>query len=111
MKLLVLLVPRDMRAEHSGGVKAMTEDRIVDAIAAIEGYLARRSGEASKVIEGTAEPAALPVPNGPSPEAAPEATLEPTKRKPNRLMMDADTAVGPKERKPRQRKMPSPASA
>jgi hypothetical protein len=56
-------------------------------------------------------PAALPAPNGPSPEAAPEANLEPTKRKPNRLMMEADTAVGPKERKPRQRKMPSPASA
>jgi len=35
----------------------MTEDQIVDAIAAIEGYLARRSGEAAKVIEGTAEPA------------------------------------------------------
>ena len=34
----------------------------MDAIAAIEGYLARRSGEASKVIEGTAEPAALPAP-------------------------------------------------
>ena len=63
LKLLVLLVPRDMRAEHSGGVKAMTEDRIVDAIAAIEGYLARRSGEAAKVIEGTAEPAALPAPS------------------------------------------------
>ena len=62
----------------------MTEDQIVDAIAAIEGYLARRSGEAAKVIEGTAEPAALPAPNGPSPEAALEATLEPTKRKPNR---------------------------
>src|SRR6516162_8622821 len=63
LKLLVLLVPRDMRVEHSGGVKAMTEDRIVDAIEAIEGYLARRSGEAAKVIEGTAEPAALPAPS------------------------------------------------
>jgi hypothetical protein len=73
--------------------------------------LAARAGEAPKVIEGTAELAALPAPNGPSPEAALEATLEPTKRKPNRLMMEADTAVGPKERKPRQRKMPSPASA
>ena len=99
LKLLVLLVPREMQLEHSGGVKAMTEDQIVDAIAAIEGYLARRSGEAAKVIEGTAEPAALPAPNGPSPEAALEATLEPTKRKPNRLMMDADTTVQDKPRK------------
>jgi hypothetical protein len=83
-----------MQIEPKGGVKAMTEDQIVDAIAAIEGYLARRSGEAAKVIEGTAEPAALPAPNGPSPEAALEATLEPTKRKPNRLMMEADNGPG-----------------
>ena len=62
VKILALLVPREMQLEHSGGVKAMTEDQIVDAIAAIEGYLARRSGEAAKVIEGTAEPAALPAP-------------------------------------------------
>src|SRR5215813_13669236 len=66
LKLLVLLVPREMQVEHSGGVKAMTEDQIVDAIAAIEGYLARRSGEAAKVIEGTAEPAALPAPEAQS---------------------------------------------
>jgi len=38
----------------------------VDAIEAIEGYLARRSGEAAKVIEGTAEPAALPAPEAQS---------------------------------------------
>jgi len=63
LKILALLVPREMKLEHSGGVKAMTEDQIVDAIAAIEGYLARRSGEAAKVIEGTAEPAALPAPS------------------------------------------------
>jgi len=98
-----LLVPREMQVEHSGGVKAMTEDQIVDAISAIEGYLARRSGEAAKVIEGSAEPAALPAPNGPSPEAALETTLKPTKRKPNRLMMQADTAIGPRERKTRKR--------
>ena len=95
-----------MRVEHSGGVKAMTEDQIVDAIAAIEGYLARRSGEAAKVIEGTAEPAALPAPEAQSIGAG----LEPKRqRKPNRLMMEVDTAIGPQERKPRKR-VPSPAS-
>ena len=63
LKLLVLLVPRDMRVEHSGGVKAMTEDQIVDAIAAIEAWMAaQKAGEGAKVIEGTAEPAALPAP-------------------------------------------------
>ena len=35
--------------------KAMSDERIVEAIAAIEGFLARRSGETAKVIEGEAE--------------------------------------------------------
>src|SRR5215469_14089608 len=108
-KLLTLLCPRDFRVEHSGGVKAMSDEEIEQAIELIQTMLAARASEAAKVIEGTAEPAALPVPNGPSPEAALEATLEPTKRKPNRLMMEADTAVGPKEHKPRKR-VPSPVS-
>ena len=78
LKLLVLLVPREMPVEHTGGVKAMTEDQIVDAIAAIEGYLARRSGEAAKVIEGTAEPAALPAPSRkPRPKRGAEAKASP----------------------------------
>ena len=32
----------------------MTEDQIIDAIEAIEGFLARRAGEQAKVIEGVA---------------------------------------------------------
>jgi hypothetical protein len=94
MKICALLVPREMKVEHSGGVKAMTDEQIEEAIEAIQTMLAARAGEAAKLIEGTAELAALPAANGPSPEA----TLEPTKRKPNRLMMEADTAVGPRER-------------
>ena len=101
LKILALLVPKEMKLEHSGGVKAMSDEEIEQAIELIQTMLAARAGEAAKVIEGTAEPAALPAPNGPSPEAAPEATLEPTKRKPNRLMMEADTAIGPRVRKTR----------
>jgi hypothetical protein len=100
-KLLTLLCPRDVKVEHSGGVKAMSDEEIEQAIELIQTMLAARAGEAAKVIESTAEPAALPAPNGPSPEAALEATLEPTKRKPNRLMMEADTAIGPRVRKTR----------
>jgi hypothetical protein len=54
LKLLVLLVPRELQIEHRGGVKGMTEDQIVDAIEAIEGFLARRRGDTAKVIEGEA---------------------------------------------------------
>ena len=62
LKILALLVPREMKLEHSGGViKAMTDEQIEEAIEAIQTMLAARAGE---VIEGTAELAALPVPNG-----------------------------------------------
>jgi len=67
MKICALLVPREMKVERSGGVKAMTEEQIVDAIAAIEGFLARRSGETAKVIEGEAEVVpSLPAPARPT---------------------------------------------
>lgn len=38
LKMLVLLVPRELQIEHRGGVKGMTEEQIVDAIEAIEGF-------------------------------------------------------------------------
>ena len=53
LKLLVLLVPRELEVTHSGGVKAMSDEAIVQAIEAIEGMLARRSGDGAKVIEGS----------------------------------------------------------
>jgi len=90
LKILALLVPREMKVEHSGGVKAMSDEEIEQAIEAIQTMLATRAGEAAKVIEGTAEPAALPAPEAQSIGAG----LEPKRqRKPNRLMMEADTAV------------------
>src|SRR5262247_816716 len=66
LKLLVLLVPREMQVEPKGGVKAMTDEQIEQAIEAIQNMLAAQAGDAAKVIEGTAEPAALPAPNGQS---------------------------------------------
>ena len=35
LKMLVLLVPRELQVEHSGSIKAMTDQQIEDAIAAI----------------------------------------------------------------------------
>jgi hypothetical protein len=94
-KLLTLLCPRDVKVEHWGGLKAMSDEEIEQAIELIQTMLAARAGEAAKVIEGTAEPVALPAPEAQSIVAG----LEPKRqRKPNRLMMEADTAVGPKER-------------
>src|SRR5215469_13312572 len=52
LKLLVLLVPREMKLEHSGGVKAMTDEEIEQAIELIKEMLAqRKAGANAKVIE------------------------------------------------------------
>jgi hypothetical protein len=104
LKILALLVPRELKLEHSGGVKAMSDEQLEQAIEAVQAMLEQRAGESAKLIEGRAEPAALP-----APEASIGAGLEPkSQRRPNRLMMQAGTAVGPREHKPR--KVPSPAS-
>jgi len=68
MKICALLVPREMKLEHSGGVKAMTDEQIVSAIAAIEAWMAaQKAGEAAKVIEGEAEVVpSLPAPARPT---------------------------------------------
>ena len=58
LKMLVLLVPREMEVTHTGGIKAMSDEQIERAIEAIEDLIARRqSGENAKVIE------ALPAPD------------------------------------------------
>jgi hypothetical protein len=73
LKILALLVPREMKFEHSGGIKAMSDEQIEAAIEAIQNMLAAQAGAAAKVIEGTAEPAAQPAPNGASPGNDPAA--------------------------------------
>jgi hypothetical protein len=99
VKVLGHLVPREMKVEHSQLLKSMSDEEIEAAIAAIRQMLEDHAGDGAKVINGAGEPAALPRP----------ADVEPPKRKPNRLMLEADTAIGPQERKPRKR-VPSPAS-
>src|SRR5215471_4510275 len=67
LKLLVLLVPRDMRVEHSSTIKQMSDEQIEQAIAAIQTMLDARAGEAAKVIEGEVEVVpSLPAPARPT---------------------------------------------
>jgi hypothetical protein len=62
-KLLTLLCPRDVKVEHSGGVKAMSDEEIEQAIEAIQTMLAaREAGKNVKVIEASPEIPALPNP-------------------------------------------------
>jgi hypothetical protein len=53
-----------MKVEHSGGVKAMTDEQLEAGIEAIQAMLAaREAGENVKVIEAVPEPVALPAPS------------------------------------------------
>ena len=68
MKICALLVPREMKLEHSGGVKAMTDEEIERSIELIKEMLAQReAGANAKVIEGEAEVVpSLPAPARPT---------------------------------------------
>jgi hypothetical protein len=61
LKILALLVPRELKVEQNQAIKAMSDEEIEQAIEIIQGML---DGRNAKVIEGVAqlEPAALPAP-------------------------------------------------
>jgi hypothetical protein len=60
VKVLGHLVPREMKVEHSQVLKTMSDEELEAAIEYVRGLIAARAGEGAKVIEGAAEPAALP---------------------------------------------------
>ena len=105
LKCLCLLLSRQDKLEHTNTIKTMTDTELESAIAILNEMMAAQAVGSAHLIEMKAEPAALPAPGAESMAALPEPT---PKRKPNRLMMEADTAIGPRERKVR--KLPSPAS-
>ena len=80
----------------------MSDEELDAAIEYVRGILAAHAGDGAKVIEGAAETLAL---------SASSELEQPQRKQPNRLLEHVDTAVGPRERKPRKRKVPSPASA
>ena len=101
LKVLALLVPREHKVEHSNAVSGLSDEELEAAIEHIKASLAARGGNQAKLIEGEAvETTALPAP-----------VVAFKARRPNKIMEAVDTAVGPKERRPRKRKVPSPSSA
>jgi hypothetical protein len=91
IKICALLVPREMKVEHSGAIKAMTDEQLEEAIEVLQAMLAvKMPGDQANVIEGTPETVALPAP----------VPVDKPKR-PNKLMDAADSALGPQEHKPR----------
>jgi hypothetical protein len=59
LKMLVLLVPRELEVTHSGGVKGMSDEQLERGIEALELILSKRAaGADAKVIDAQAEPVA-----------------------------------------------------
>jgi hypothetical protein len=54
LKICALLVPREMKVEHSNAIKAMSDEQIEAAIEYIEAALEAQA-QSAKVIEGEAE--------------------------------------------------------
>jgi hypothetical protein len=99
LKILALLVPREHKVEYSNSLKNWTDEELEAGIDLVKQMLESRAAASGAVIEGTAKPVSM----------LGHAELEQLQRKrPNRLLEHADTAVGPQERKPRKR-VPSPA--
>jgi len=98
LKILALLCPREQKVAHSNVIKSLSDQELEAMIEYVKTSLEAQADGPVKVIEGMTEPTTVPT------TALP--VLEPPKRKPNRLMLEVDTAVGPRERIPR--KMQSP---
>jgi hypothetical protein len=60
LKVCAMLVPREMKVEHSGGVKAMSDGQLEAAFELLQGMVDQRLGEKAKLVEGVARPQALP---------------------------------------------------
>src|SRR5262249_38391016 len=57
LKVCAMLVPREMKLEQSGGVKAMSDEQLERGIELIKEMIAKRDAAANaKVVEGVAEP-------------------------------------------------------
>src|SRR5262245_37157680 len=104
MKICALLVPREMKIEQTNRITDLSDEQLDAMIAPREESIARRAaGGDAKLSDGTVEATAV--------EATALPVLEPPKRRPNRLMVEADNAIGPRERKPRKRKVTPPSGS
>jgi hypothetical protein len=97
LKVLALLVPREHKVEHSNVIKSLSDEELESMIEYLKTSLEAQAGAPAKMIEGTIEPISVEVQRGP--------LLDSPKPK-NRVMLEADTAVAPRERIPRKMRPP-----
>jgi len=98
LKVLALLIPREHKIERSNSIKDLTDEQLEDMIEYLKTSLEAQAGAPAKMIEGTIEAISVEVQRGP--------LLDSPKPK-NRVMLEADTAVGPRERMPRKVRPPA----
>ena len=98
LKILALLVPREHKVEHRNLLKELSDEQLEDMIEYYEASLAAQAGAPAKMIEGTIEPISVEAQRGPLPDSV---------KPKNRVMLEADTAVGPRERIPRKMRPPA----
>jgi len=98
LKILALLIPREHKVEHSNLLKELSDEQLEAMIEYIETSLAAQAGAPAKMIEGTIEPISAEVRRAP--------LLDSPKPK-NRVMLEADSAVGLRERIPRKMRPPA----
>src|SRR5262245_20724648 len=100
LRCLTLHIPREHKFEHSNPLKGLTDEQLEAMMQCSETSLAAQAGAPAKMIEGAIEPISVEVQRGP--------LLDSPKPK-NRVMLEADTAVGPRERM-RRKVRPPPGS-
>src|SRR5262245_15623828 len=83
LKILTLLCPR----EHNL-IKELSDEELEAMVEYLQASLEAQAGRSAKLIDGAIEPTTVETTGVP--------VLEPPKRVPNRLMMEADTAIGPR---------------
>jgi hypothetical protein len=66
LKILALLVPREHKVEHSNAIKNLTDEELEAMVELLKASLEAQA-QGAKVVEGIAEPAALPAPKASSP--------------------------------------------
>ena len=96
LKVLALLVPREHKVEYST-LKNWTDEELEAGIDLVKQMLESGAAASGAVIEGTAPVGML----------GPAELEQPQHKRSNRLLEHVDTAVAPKECKPRKR-VPSP---
>ena len=98
LKILALLVPREHKVEHRNLIKELSDEQLEAMVEYLETSLEAQARGSVRVIEGTIDPTAA--------EATAPSALEPPKPK-NRLMLEADSAAGPRERIPGKMRPPA----